>query len=71
MATKEQTDMETVEIGGKQYEVIGHDETDGLPIIRGIAASTQDGFDEDGNPKISVDVQVPAIIIGLTPGKVE
>lgn len=63
--------METVEIEGQEYEVIGHDETDGLPIIRGIATSTQDGFDEDGNPKISVNVEVPPIIIGLTPGKVE
>lgn len=61
--------METVEIDGKKYEVTGTAE-DGLPIIRGIATSTQDGFDKDGNPKISVSVQVPAIIIGVTPGEV-
>lgn len=62
--------METVEIDGKQYEVTGTAD-DGLPIIRGVATSTQDGFDEDGNPKISVNVNVPPIVIGLTPGKVE
>lgn len=62
--------METMEIDGKRYEVTGHDPVDGLPIIRGIATSTQDGFDKDGNPKISVNVQVPAIIIGITPGEV-
>lgn len=62
--------MKTIEIDGKEYEVIGHDPADGLPVIRGIATSTQDGFDKDGNPKISVNVQVPAIIIGITPGNI-
>lgn len=51
--------METIEIEDRTYQVIGHAE-DGLPIIRGIATSTQDGFDADGNPKISVNVVVPA-----------
>lgn len=59
----------TVEIEGKEYEVIGTHE-DGLPIIRGIATSTQDGFDEDGNPKISVNVTVPSVLIGVVPGEV-
>lgn len=62
--------METIEIDGKQYEVTGHAD-DGLPIIRGVATSTQDGFDEDGNPKISVNVNVPPITVGVQPGKVE
>lgn len=61
--------MKTMEIEGKQYKVIGTAE-DGLPIIRGVATSTQDGFDENGNPKISVNVNVPAIVVGLTPGEV-
>lgn len=51
--------METVEREGKEYEVIGHAD-DGLPIIRGIATPTQDGFDEEGNPKISVNINVPS-----------
>lgn len=62
--------METMEIDGKQYEVIGHHE-DGLPIVRGIATTTQDGVDENGIPKVSVNITVPPITIGATPGKVE
>lgn len=62
--------METIDIEGKAYEVTGHAD-DGLPIIRGMATSTQDGFDKDGNPKISVNINVPPITIGATPGKVE
>lgn len=61
--------MQTLEIDGKEYEVIGHDEN-GVPTIRGEAISHQDGFDEDGNPKISVTVSVPPITIGATPGMV-
>lgn len=61
---------ETIEIEGKQYPVIGYAE-DGLPVIKGEATSVQDGYDEDGNPKISVSIQVPAVLIGVTPGKVE
>lgn len=61
--------METMAIGDKEYEVTGHAD-DGLPIIKGVATSTQDGFDKDGNPKISVEVKVPSIKIGLTPGKI-
>jgi hypothetical protein len=60
--------METIEIEGKYYEVTGHAE-DGLPIIKGEAVTTQDGFDEDGNPKISVNINVPSTLIGATPGK--
>lgn len=62
--------METIEIEGKKYEVSGYAE-DGLPIIKATATSTQDGFDEDGNPKISVRINVPPITIGATPGEVK
>lgn len=62
--------MKNLEVNGKEYEVIGT-AVDGLPIIRGIATSTQDGFDEDGNPKISVNVNVPSITVGIAPGKVK
>jgi hypothetical protein len=51
--------MNTVEIEGQHYEISGYAD-DGLPIIKAVATSTQDGFDEDGNPKISVNVVVPA-----------
>ncbi len=59
---------ETIEIEGKQYEVTGYAD-DGLPVIRGIATSTQDGFDEDGNPKINVTINVPSAPLGITPGE--
>lgn len=62
--------METIDIDGKTYEVTGYAD-DGLPIIKATATSTQDGFDEDGNPKISVQINVPPITIGATPGEVQ
>lgn len=62
--------MSTIEIEGEEYEVTGYAD-DGLPIIKGVATSTQDGFDEDGNPKISVNVVVPSVTVGVIPGKVE
>lgn len=57
-----------LEIDGKQYEVIRRDEN-GFPTIRGEAISTQDGYDKDGNPKISVNIHVPAAKIFATPGQ--
>lgn len=60
--------MDTLDLDGKQYEVIGHAD-DGLPIIRGVAIATQDGTDDDGNPRISVNVTVPPITIGVAPGE--
>lgn len=62
--------MKYLEFEGKKYKISGYAE-DGLPIIKATATSTQDGFDRDGNPKISVNVTVPSINIGATPGKVE
>lgn len=62
--------VETMTIGDKQYEITGRAD-DGLPIIKGIATSTQDGFDDEGNPKISVNVQVPSVKLGITPGEVQ
>jgi hypothetical protein len=62
--------METMEIDGKQYEVIGHAD-DGLPIIRGIATSKQDGVDKDGNLIISTNISVPTAELVGTPGEVK
>ena len=61
--------MNTLKIDDKDYEITGY-APDGLPIIKGIATSKQDGFDKEGNPKISVEVKVPSVLIGLTPGEV-
>lgn len=60
--------MKTLKVDEKEYEIVDY-AADGLPIIRGIATSTQDGFDEYGNPKVSVNIAVPSIVIGLNPGK--
>lgn len=60
---------ETLEVDGRAYEISGYAE-DGLPIIKATAVSTQDGFDEEGNPKISVHINVPSTLIGATPGEV-
>ena len=62
--------METIEINGNTYEVSGYAE-DGLPIIKANATSTQDGFDEDGNPKINVNITVPVANLLGTPGEVQ
>lgn len=63
-------DKSTINIQGKTYAVSGYAE-DGLPIIKATAESTQDGYDEDGNPKISVKVAVPPANLFGTPGKVQ
>ena len=62
--------METLEIQGKRYKVSGYAK-DGLPIIKATATSIQDGFDEQGNPKIRVQINVPSVMIGVTPGEVQ
>lgn len=59
---------ETVEIDGKHYPVKGYAD-DGLPIIQAVATSVQDGFDEEGNPKISVNINVPAASLFATAGE--
>lgn len=58
---------DTINIDGKDYAVSGYAE-DGLPIIKAVATSTQDGFDADGNPKISVNINIPPITVGVIPG---
>lgn len=61
---------DTVEIDGNTYAVSGYAE-DGLPIIKATATSIQNGFDEDGNPNISVNINVPPVMIGVIPGEVQ
>lgn len=62
--------MDTIDINGKDYAISGYAD-DGLPIIKATAESTQDGFDEDGHPKVSVKINVPAVEMFGTPGKVQ
>ena len=61
--------METITIDGREYAVSGYAD-DGLPIIKATATSVQDGFDQDGNPKISTIINVPTADMLGTPGKV-
>lgn len=60
--------MKTISIQGNVYEITDYAD-DGLPIIKAKAVSTQDGFDEDGNPKISVNITVPPVSLLGEPGK--
>lgn len=61
---------DTIEIEGHEYAVSGYAE-DGLPIIKATAVSTQDGYDEDGNPKVSVNITVPVVDLFGTPGEIK
>lgn len=60
--------MDYLEYNGQKYEITGYAK-DGLPIIRGHAETVNEGFDEDGNPKISVNITVPAADLVGTPGE--
>ena len=62
--------MDTIKINDNTYEISGYAE-DGLPIIKATAETIDEGFDADGNPKRSVKINVPPIVIGATPGKVQ
>lgn len=58
--TTEDKEMTVTTIDGKQHKVMAK-------VIR-----TDHGVtDEEGNPKISVEIKVPPVTIEATPGKVE
>lgn len=60
--------MEFIQINGKAYEVSGR-ASDGLPILKATTATTQDGYDAEGNPILYVSVMVPPALIGAIPGQ--
>lgn len=62
--------MDYLEVNGNKYEITGYAE-DGLPIIKATAESVQDGFDEDGNPNVSVKINVPVAMLGAVPGETQ
>ena len=37
--------------------------------LNGKVITTRDGFDENGNPKISVEIKVPPMEMGVKPGE--
>ena len=60
--------MEKITTKEEEVTVTG---SDGLPVkVMAKIITTDHGVtDKDGYPKISVNVQVPSILIGATPGK--
>lgn len=58
--------MAKLELDGKLYDL---SKKDGLPIIEATCTTTQDGYDEEGNPILFVSVLVPAALIGAIPGR--
>lgn len=62
--------METVTEEEKEMTVTG---LDGVPVkVMAKVITTDHGVtDEEGNPKISVEIKVPPVTIGATPGKVQ
>jgi len=63
-------DMEKITTEEKEMTVTG---ADGVPVtVMAKVITTDHGVtDEEGNPKISVEIKVPAITVGVTPGEVE
>lgn len=66
----DQSMSDIIDMNGKSYEVSGYAD-DGLPIIKATAISESDGFDDDGNPRVSVRINVPVADLLGTPGKVQ
>lgn len=62
--------METVTTEDKEMTVTG---ADGVPtkVMAKVITTDHGVTDEEGNPKISVEIKVPPITIGATPGRVE
>jgi len=66
---------EILTIKEKQYVCLGGDKfaeitgfRDGVPVIKGNAITKDEGFDKDGNPKRSVEVNVPCAVLGVKLG---
>lgn len=58
--TTEDKEMTITTIDGQQHKVMAK------------VITTDHGVtDEEGNPKISVEIKVPPVTIGVTPGRVE
>lgn len=62
--------METVTTEDKEMTVTG---ADGVPtkIMAKVITTDHGVTDAEGNPKISVEIKVPTIAVGITPGEVQ
>lgn len=49
---------EYLSVGDKQYEITGYAE-DGAPILKAQITTKEEGFDNDGNPIRSVNINIP------------
>lgn len=62
--------MEKITTEDKEMTVTGEDGTQTTVMARVI--TTDHGVtDEQGNPKISVEIKVPSVTVGVTPGEVK
>lgn len=61
-------DMETVKTEHRKMTVTG---PDGVPtnVMAKVITTDHGVTDEEGNPKISVNIKVPPIMIGVAPGE--
>lgn len=50
---------EYLNIGDKQYEIVRYAE-DGVPVLKAQITTKEEGFDKDGYPIRSVNINVPA-----------
>lgn len=62
--------METVTIEDKEMTVTTMDGQQ-VKVVAKVIRTDHGVTDEEGNPKISVEIKVPPVTIGATPGKVE
>jgi hypothetical protein len=62
--------METVTTEDKEMTVTGPDGVE-TKVMAKVIRTDHGVTDEEGNPKISVEIKVPPVTIGATPGKVE
>lgn len=61
--------MEKVTTEEKEMTVTGLDGQEAKVMAR-VITTDHNVTDEDGNPKISVEINVPVVAIGITPGEV-
>lgn len=55
--TKEDREMKITDANGVIHKVVGK------------VITTKDGFDAEGNPKVSVEIKVPSVTVGVVAGK--
>lgn len=62
--------METVTTEDKEMTLTGLDGAQ-TKVMAKVIRTDHGVTDEEGNPKISVEIKVPPVLIGATPGEVQ